>query len=192
MDSATVDRRAGEGYLAAEPAPALPARAVAGIGVRAGLGAGAAMIAWEMLAAEIASEPTAISGIGSDTWTPLTAIGSFVLGIDAFTGSLAVGPVALGLLLHLAVAAVVGVAGAAGLVYVLGYRPGAFGAGLAGGAYGLFLEIVLLNLAVNATQSPDVVYEAAPAWTWWMAHGIYGVALGLLAARGLARRGVGR
>ena len=191
MTSATVDRRAGEEYIAAEPAPTLPARTVVAVGVRAGLGAGAAMIAWEMLAAEIASEPTAISGIGSDTWTPLTAIASFVLGIDAFTGSFVIAPIALGLVLHLAVAAVVGVAGAAALVYVLGYRPGAFGAGLAGAAYGLFLEIVLLNLAVNATQSPDVVYGAAPAWTWWVAHGIYGMALGLLAARALARRGVG-
>ena len=192
MKSATVDRRAGEEYIAAEPAPTLPARTVVAVGVRAGLGAGAAMIGWEMLAAEIASEPTAISGIGSDTWTPLTAIASFVLGIDAFTGSFVIAPIALGLVLHLAVAAVAGVAGAAALVYVLGYRPGAFGAGLAGAAYGLFLEIVLLNLAVNATQSPDVVYAAAPAWTWWVAHGIYGMALGLLAARGLARRGVGR
>ena len=94
MESATVDRRAGEEHLAAEPAPALSARAVVGVGVRAGLGAGALMIAWEMLAAEIAAEPTAISGIGSSTWTPLTAIASFVLGTDAFSGSLAIGSIA--------------------------------------------------------------------------------------------------
>jgi hypothetical protein len=147
------------------------------------------MIAWEMLAAEIASEPTAVSGIASDTWTPLTAIASFVLGTEAFTGSFAVGSIATGLVVHLVVACALGVAGVAALVYVLGYRPGSFGAGLCGAAFGLFLEIVVLNLAVNATQSPDVVYRAAPEWTWWVAHGIFGTTLGLLAARRLSRRG---
>ena len=93
--------------------------------------------------------------------------------------------------MHLAVAAVLGVLGVAALVYVLGYRPGAFGAALAGAAYGLFLEIVLLNLAVNAIRSPNVVYQAAPEWTWWFAHVTYGTALGLLSVRTLARRGVG-
>jgi hypothetical protein len=189
LESATADRPAGEDTLAAQPAPALRAGAVAGIGARAGVGAGVAMIAWEMLAAEIATEPTAISGVGSSTWTPPTAIASFVLGDEAFSGSLAIGSIAFGLLLHLAVATVLGVVGAAALVYVLGYRPGPFGAGVCGAAYGLFLEIVALNLAVNAIQSPDVVYRAAPEWTWWVAHATYGITFGLLAARGLARRG---
>jgi hypothetical protein len=187
VEAATLDRRAGEDLRQAPPAPALSMRAVVAIGARAGLGAGVAMIGWEMTAAEISREPTAIAGIGSSTWTPLTAIAAFLLGPDAFGASFAIGPLVLGLVVHLAVATLVGVAGVAALVYVLGYRPSPFGAGLCGAAYGLFLEVVVLNLAVNALQSPEVVYRAAPPWTWWVAHGTYGIALGLLAQRGLGR-----
>lgn len=192
MESATLDRRAGEEHRDLAPAPALPARAIATVGARAGLLAGAAMIAWELTASEIASEPTALDGIQSSTWTPVTAIASFVLGTDAYSGSFAIGSIALGLAIHLVLAVLLGVVGTAALVYVLGYRPGAFGAALCGAAYGLFLEIALLNLLVNLTQDPDIVYRAAPEWTWWVAHGIYGTTFGLLAARRLARRGDGR
>ena len=189
MESAALDRRTGAEHPSPTQAPRVAAGAIAAVGAMAGLAAGAAMIAWEMTAAEIASEPTAISGIGSSTWTPVTGIASFALGTDAFSGSFAIGSIAFGLAWHLVVATLLGVLGTAGLVYVLGSRPGPLGAALWGAGYGLFLEVVVLNVATNSLQTPDVVYRAAPEWTWWVAHAIYGTALGLLVARGLARRG---
>ncbi len=87
--------------------------------------------------------------------------------------------------------AVLGVAGTAALVWVLGYRPGPVGAALCGFAYGLFLEVVVMNIVVTSIQDPDVVYRAAPEWTWWVAHGAYGIGLGLVGALMLQRRGEG-
>lgn len=180
-DTAAHDRRADEEFAPPAPPPALPARTVAGVGVSAGVVGGVVMIAWEMTAAEIASEPTVVAGIGSSTWTPVTAIASFLLGADALSASFAPGAIVLGLLIHLAVSAALGVAGTAALVWVLGYRPGPLGAALCGAAYGLFLEITLMNIVVTSIQDPDVVYRAAPEWTWWVAHGAYGTGLGLAA-----------
>ncbi len=190
-NTATLDRRAGEDYAESAPAPAMPARTVVGVGLRAGVAAGAVMIAWEMTAAEIAREPTVVAGIVSSTWTPVTGIASFLLGVDALSASLAPGAIVLGLLVHFAMSAVLGVAGTAALVWVLGYRPGPVGAALCGFAYGLFLEVVVMNIVVTSIQDPDVVYRAAPEWTWWVAHGAYGIGLGLVGALMLQRRGEG-
>lgn len=188
-DTVALDRGAGEDYFEAAPAPALPARTVARVGLSAGVAAGAGMIAWEMTAAEIAREPTVVAGIGSSTWTPVTAIAAFLLGVDALSAAFAPGAIVLGLLIHLAVSAALGVAGTAGLVWVLGYRPGPLGSALYGAGYGLFLEIVVMNVVVSSIQDPNVVYRAAPEWTWWVAHGAYGIGLGLVAAWLLGHRG---
>lgn len=180
-DTAALDRRGGEDHAESAPAPALPARTVAGVGLRAGLAGGAVMIAWEMTSAEIAMEPTVVTGIRSSAWTPVTAIASFLLGVDALSAAFAPGAIVLGLLVHFAMSAVLGVAGTAALVWVLGYRPGPLGAALCGAAYGLFLEIAVMNVVVTSIQDPDVIYRAAPEWTWWVAHGAYGIGLGLAA-----------
>ena len=118
-DTAAHDRRAGEEFAPPASPPALPARTVAGVGVSAGVVGGAVMIAWEMIAAEIAKEPTVVAGIGSSAWTPVTAIASFVLGVDALSASFSSGAIVLGLFFHLAVSSALGVAWTAALVCVL-------------------------------------------------------------------------
>jgi hypothetical protein len=156
---------------------------LAGTGVAAGLGAGAIFAVHLMVIAEVASSPTTNPGITTSTWTPLTGIASFVLGPGALHGTLHPGPVFLGLALHFAMSALVGVLGVAWIVVCLGDRPSPAGAALLGAAYGLFIEVVAMNLVVNPIQDPNVVYESAPPWAWWAGHGIYGAALGALAAR---------
>ncbi len=190
----------GEGPSGAEPAEVtapdrltvagddtrMPARELLRTGLRAGLLAGAAMALALVSIAEVADEPTAVAGIASSTWTPLTAITSFLLGPDAFAASFEVLSIAFGLLWHLVNAALAGLVGAALLIWLLGPRPhpvAAMGMGL---LYGLTLQIVVLNLTVNAIEDPNVVYEALPPWGWWVGHAAFGATLGLALAR---RRG---
>lgn len=158
-------------------------RAVAATGVRSGLVAGALMAGALMLIAEIANEPTAVAGVDSSTWTPLTGIAAFVFGTDAFSGSFAPLPILAGLVLHLAVAAGYGVLGVAFIVVTQGPRPGAAGAMVQGIVYALFIQIFFLALAVDAIQETATVYDSLPRWGWWAAHSGYGGALGLAAAR---------
>lgn len=157
-------------------------------GIAAGLAGGAAMIAWQMLCGEIANEATPVSGVDSSTWTAVTSIAAFILGTDAFSGSFAIGSIAFGLLIHFLVAVAVGVAGAAFLAVTWGARPPVLGAVLHGVAYGLLVEILVLNLIVNAIDDPNLVYHSTPPWSWWIAHAAYGGALGLVLSRKLEPR----
>lgn len=181
-----LDRRAETAQVTR--AGPLGLRTVAAVGARAGLAGGAAMIAVQMLNGEIAAEGTAVAGTLSSTWTAITAISAFLLGVDAFSSSFAVLSVAFGLAVHMLMALALGVIGAAFVLWTLGSRPGPLAAALTGLAYGLFLEVSLLNLTVNSIDDPNVVYQSTPSWSWWLAHGVYGVTLGLAASPLLARR----
>lgn len=146
-------------------------------------GAGAvAMMATLMAIAEIASEPTAVAGVDSSAWTPPTGITSFLFGADAFTASFQPLPILFGLAAHLALSLLFGALGVALVIWLLGYRPAPLGAVLVGLAYGLALEVLVLNLAVNGIQGANTVYESLPQWGWWAAHAAYGTALFLAAA----------
>lgn len=157
-------------------------RQVLRAGLGAGAAAGAAMALTLMLIAEVAAEPTPIPGISSSTWTPLTAITSFLFGPDAFAGSFQVLPVTFGAAWHLLNSVMAGVAGVALLIWLLGPRPHPVAAAVLGFLYGLTLEVVVLNLLVNGIQDLLTVYEALPQWGWWVGHAAFGSTLGLVLA----------
>src|SRR4051794_25483041 len=81
------------------------------VGTACGLVAGLVFAVHLCLIAEIAAAPTTEAGIRSSTWTPLTGIASFALGRDAVHGSLHLGPVLLGIAMHLVVAVLVAIPG---------------------------------------------------------------------------------
>ena len=186
-ETASLDSRAGEGYLEAPLERPVPRRDVVRIGVGAGLLAGAALIVSQMGVGEIASEPTAVEGIESSTWTAITSVASLLLGVEAFHGSLEVGSVLVGLIVILAYAVVLGIVGVAALVYVQGYDPPALPAAVQGATYALLVQVLVLNLAVNAAQDVNTVYLSTPSWGWWVGHAVYGVTFGVACARALAR-----
>lgn len=155
--------------------------------VPASLVATVAMALTLMAISEISAVATPRPGVLSSTWTPLTGIASFVLGMDALHGSFHVGAIAFGLAVHLAVGLALGTIGVALLLVVQGPLPGPVGAALQGLAYGIFVEVFFLNLVVGALQDVHTVYESLPQWGWWIAHAVWGIALGLSASAMLAR-----
>lgn len=152
------------------------------------LAAAAALALTVMLIAEISDTGTAVGGIASSTWTPITSISCFFLGLDAFSAGFAPLSIGFGLAVLLLVSALAGVLGVGLLTVVLGYRPQPLAAAILGLAYGLSLEVVGMNVIVNGLQAPNVVYESLPLWGWWAGHAAYGATLCLVAAQLLARR----
>lgn len=187
---------AGTGLRPAEAAVAPVHRRVSPgtvlrVALRAGAGGGVALAVTLMLIAEIANRPTAVAGVDSSTWTAITAVSALVFGRGAFHADFAVGPIAFGLLALVAYAVLFATLGIALLAYMQGARPGALGSALHGLAFALFAEVLVVNLLVNSSQGTPIVYESLPPWGWWAAHAAYGVVLGLLGARLLARAGEG-
>ncbi|MBB4662398.1 hypothetical protein [Conexibacter arvalis] len=177
------------------PAPArrqplleLPAAATAAVGSRAGLRA--ALAATVLLAAigETAASRTAVTGIRSSTWTAITAPAALVFGPDAFHGDFHLGAIAAGLALLLLGGALLGVPGAALVVLCLGARPARGLASAIGVAYGLALQLVLVNVLANGLQDDDLLSRSLPTWGWWAAFALYGLVLGLASARLAERR----
>lgn len=169
------------------PTRASPA-AVLAAAVPASLVAAAAMALTLTAIAEISATATAVPGIDSSTWTPVTGIASFLLGLDAVHGSFHVGAIAFGLGVHLVVGVALGTLGVAVLAYVQGPCPAPVGAALQSLAYGLLLQVFFLDLVVGALQDVHSVRESLPPWGWWVAHAVWGVALGLAASAALARK----
>ena len=56
-----------------------------------------------------------------------------------------------------------------------------------GAAYGIAVDAILIDAIVN-TQKIQTLYSAAPHWSWWVAHGIFGITLGLLSTVLLEQR----
>ena len=121
-------------------------------------------------------------------WTAITAIPSVPFGLDRFHGSFEFGAVLVGLIGHMINAMMLGALGVALLAIVLGRRPSIAKAVALGMMFGLLLEVVVVNLIVNRIQAVDTLYTSTPQWSWWVAHAMYGAALGLVAARLLRRR----
>jgi hypothetical protein len=175
---------------AARP-PVVAPVALVRVGALAGLAAGFVMGNVLSGIAEIASEPTAVAGIDSSSWTPPTAITSLLFGVDAFHGDFHVLSIAFGIAAQLALAAGLGVLGVAFIAVTQGERPGALGGAIQGLAYALFVQVLLLNLVVNAIQERHTLYEALPQWGWWVASAAYGATLGVVASALFRRRGQG-
>ena len=151
------------------------------VGALAGIAAGLLYAAWQVVVAAIAQEPTAVPGIHQTLWTPPQGIWSVVFGVHHFHGSFHFIPVFGGIVAHLGNSLILGILGVALLMAILGRRPNPAAAVVLGAAYGIAVDAILINGIVN-TQKIQTLYSATPHWSWWVAHAIFGITLGLLAS----------
>jgi len=151
------------------------------VGALAGVAAGLMYAVWQVVVAAIAQDPTAVPGIHQTLWTPPQAIWSVVFGVHHFHGSFHLIPAFGGIVAHLANSLILGILGVALLIAILGRRPNPAAAILLGAAYGIAIDAILIDGIVN-TLKVQTLYSAAPHWSWWVAHGIFGITLGLLSS----------
>jgi hypothetical protein len=156
------------------------------VGALAGIAAGLMYAAWQMVVAAIAQEPTAVPGIHQTLWTPPQGIWSVVFGVHHFHGSFHFIPVFGGIVGHLGNSLIVGILGVALLTAILGRRPNPVASVVLGVAYGIAVDAIVVNGIIN-TQKIQTLYSAAPHWSWWVGHTIFGVMLGLLGSLLLRR-----
>jgi hypothetical protein len=149
------------------------------------LWAAAALLLTVSVVAEIAAAPTAREGVSSSTWTPVTAVTALFFGQGALHGSFDLPSIFFGLAIVVLASLLAGSLAAAFVVYCLGWGPPPAAAALLGAACGLATQILLVNLLCNWLQSDNGIYDSAPNWSWFVAWGAWGIALGL----GLSRRG---
>src|SRR4051794_3878617 len=151
------------------------------VGALAGIAAGLMYAAWQVVVAAIAQEPTAVPGIHQTLWTPPEGIWSVVFGVHHFHGSFHFVPVLGGIVGHMGNSLILGILGVALLTLLLGRRPNPAAAVLLGAVYGIAVNAILINAILN-TQKIQTLYSAAPHWSWWVAHVIFGITLGLLSS----------
>jgi hypothetical protein len=151
------------------------------VGALAGIAAGLLYAAWQVVVAAIAQDPTAVPGIHQTLWTPPEGIWSVVFGVHHFHGSFHFIPVLGGIVAHMGNSLILGILGVALLTSILGRRPNPAAAVVLGAAYGIAVDAILINGIVN-TQKIQTLYSATPHWSWWVAHAIFGITLGLLAS----------
>jgi hypothetical protein len=151
------------------------------VGALAGIAAGLLYAAWQVVVAAIAQDPTAVPGIHQTLWTPPQGIWSVVFGVHHFHGSFHLIPVLGGIVAHMGNSLILGIVGVALLVAILGRRPNVAAAVVLGAVYGIAVDAIVINGIVN-TQKIQTLYSATPHWSWWIAHGIFGITLGLLSS----------
>ena len=157
-------------------------------GAIAGLVGGIAIAMWQMIVGAIAQEPTAVPAIHQSFWTAVTAIPSVVFGPSWFHGSFDAGAVIVGLIAHMMNSIMLGIVGVRLVTALLGKRPGLLPTVGLGMLFGLVLEVALVNGLVNGVlQTVHTLSTATPAWSWWVAHAMFGAVLGLAAATLLRR-----
>ena len=159
--------------------PSVATRTILQVGAIAGLAAGLMYAAWQMVVAAIAQGSTAVPGIHQTLWTPPEGIWSVVFGVHHFHGSFHFIPVFGGIVAHLGNSLILGILGLALLTAILGRRPNPVAAVVLGVAYGIAVDAIVIYGIVN-TQKIQTFYSAAPHWSWWVGHAIFGVTLGLL------------
>jgi hypothetical protein len=158
-------------------------------GAIAGLAGGIVMAMWQMIVGAIAQNPTAVPGIHQSFWTAVTAIPSVLFGPSWFHGSFDAGAVIVGLMAHMMNSIVLGILGVVLLTTLIGKRPGLMPAVAFGTVFGLVLEAVIVNGLINGLlQSVRTLSTATPAWSWWVAHAMFGAVMGLIAAALLRRQ----
>jgi hypothetical protein len=143
------------------------------------LWAAVALLLTTSLIAEIAASPTAIPGIASSFWTPITSVTALFFGASAFHGNFNLPSILFGLGIILLASVLAGSLTTAFIVYCLGWTPHPLPAALLGAACGLATEILLVNLLCNWLQSDNGIYNSLPSWGWWVALGAWGTTLGL-------------
>lgn len=162
--------------------PALNLSTLVKAGVIAGLVAGLMMSMWEMIVGAIATEPTAQAGTDSSFWTAVTSIPSVIFGQQWFHGGFEFWAVVIGLMMHMMNSAALGTIGVGISTSILGKRPAVIPAIIVGMIWGLVLQVVMVNIIVNNWQDVNTLYTSTPEWAWWVAHGIFGMTLGLVAS----------
>ncbi len=132
------------------------------VGAIAGLAGGLVMAMWQMVVGALAQEPTAVAGIDSSFWTAVTSIPSMIFGTDWFHGSFDFRAVVLGLMGHMMNSAVLGIVAVTIATALFGSRPSLGRAVAFGMMFGLILEVVVVNVAVNQVQTIDTLYTSTP------------------------------
>lgn len=128
--------------------------------------------------AEIASSATWVPTVLSSSWTPLRGVAAFILGAHVYGGGFAPLWILCGLGGIAVYALVFGLIGAVLIYGTQGTRPRPPGAIAQGFGYGIAVQALLVNVAVNAVQSQPTVYDSLPSWGWWVGHAAFGMALG--------------
>jgi hypothetical protein len=152
-------------------------------GVVPSLWAAAALLLTTALIAEIAAAPTAIHGVSSSTWTPVTSVTALFSGAGSFHGSFDLPSILFGLAVILLASIIAGSLATAFITYCLGRRPHPLAAALLGAACSLAAEILLINLLCNWLQPENGIYNSLPSWGWWVGLGAWGTTLGLTLSR---------
>lgn len=152
------------------------AEGVVAVGALGGLLAGMAMVGTEMIYGWASSAHTA--------WDAPMGIWAWIVGLNHFgrPGN-HIGPIILGLGVHLAISIVVGVVFVAFLTAVR--LRSALVAVAVGVGYGVVAWVItrygLLPLR-NSTKALFTTSMVSPQWVWWLAHGLLGLTLGTVYA----------
>ena len=77
--------------------------------------------------------------------------------------------------------------GAALIAAVLGRYPDLPGGAFIGVLYGILLQLVVLTWIVDGMQDVDTLHSAAPGWSWWVAHIVFGLVVGIVGSAVLRR-----
>jgi hypothetical protein len=156
------------------------------VGAIGGMAAGMMMAMWQMIVGAIAQNPTAVPGIHQSFWTPVEGIWSVVFGVHHFHGDFHFIPVFGGIAGHMMNSMILGIMGIAISTSILGKRPNPVAAVMLGVGFGLAVEAILINGIIN-TQKIETLYSSTPHWSWWVAHAIFGMTLGLIGSLWLRR-----
>jgi hypothetical protein len=152
-------------------------------GAIAGLAGGIVMAMWQMIVGAVAQEPTAVTGIHQSFWTAVTSIPSVVLGPSWFHGGFEAGAVVVGLIAHMMNSIMLGIVGVGLATTLLGRRPSVAQMLAFGMAFGVVLQLAIVDGLINGVlQSVHTLSTATPAWSWWVAHVMFGAMFGLVAA----------
>ncbi len=136
----------------------------------AGVVAGIIMAMFAMIVAGIA---------GDGFWAPPRAITAVILGTEHAGTDFAFGPAAGGMMLHMMLSAAFGVMFA--LVVGVTRRELKLGSQLViGMALGIILSAVNTYAIAELLNGRELFTTAMPAWTWFVAHLMFGAALALL------------
>jgi hypothetical protein len=161
--------------------------AVIKAGAIVGVVGGMMMAIWQMVVGAIAKDPTAVPGIHTTFWTPVEGIWSVFFGVRHFHGDFHTVPVLGGIAGHMMNSMILGIAGIALIALILGRRPNIVAAVMLAVAYGIAIEAILVNGIINNAQKIETLYYSTPTWSWWVAHAIFGMTLGILGALVLRR-----
>lgn len=139
----------------------------------AGILAGVVMAMFAMMVALVS---------GDGFWAPPRAIAAEFLGTQHAGAGFAMGSVLIGMMIHMMLSAGFGVGFGVGVSFV------ARGARLLtlivlGMAAGIALWVGSTYLIAPALNGAELFTTAMPAWAWFAAHAMFGVALGFLYSR---------